>query len=177
MNDFNARYLEFCTPLVNALKEVYGTMANSELKPEKPLLVREAIKDAFYSAIISLNGKYHSPDGIIPFYATMSLTWNKECYLALASEMLMEEFEEFEDDIKDMGMEIANMTVGGAKKILRPKGFEIEMSIPTCVVGSAHRLDVRKGVVTIAVPMLGDQGKMMLELNYVEHVDEEEEAA
>ena len=177
MNDFNSRYLEFCTPLVNALKEVYSTMACSELKPEKPLLTRAPISDAFYSAIIALNGKYHSPDGPIPFSGTMSLTWNEECYLALASAMLMEEFEEFEEDIKDMGMEIANMTVGSAKKILRPKGFEIEMSIPTCVVGNCHRLDVRKGVVTIGVPMNGEHGQMMLELNYLELANEDSEAA
>lgn len=177
MNDFNSRYMEFCTPLINALKEVYNTMASSELKPEKPVLTREPINDAFYSAIIALNGKFHSPDGPIPFSGTMSLSWNKECYLALASAMLMEDFEDFDDEIKDMGMEIANMTVGGAKKILRPKGFEIEMSIPTCVVGNAHRLDVRKGVVTIGVPMIGEHGKMMLELNYLEVPNEEEEAA
>lgn len=177
MDDFNSRYLEFCTPLVNALKEVYTTMANSEIRPDKPLLTRSPINDAFYSAIIALTGKYHSPDGPIPFSGTMSLTWNEKSYLALASAMLMEEFEEFEEDIKDMGMEIANMTVGGAKKILRPKGFEIEMSIPTCVVGNLHRLDVRKGVVTIGVPMNGEHGQMMLELNYLEFTKEDLEAA
>lgn len=152
-------------------------MAGCELQPGKPGLTREPMNDAFYSAIISVNGCFVGENERIPFSGTMTLSWSKQSYLSMASSMLMEDFKDFNEEIKDMGMEIANMTVGGAKKILRPKGFEIDMSIPSCVVGDAHRLDVKKGVITIGVPMNDDHGGLRLELNYLEMPNSDMEAA
>lgn len=80
--------------------------------------------------------------------------------------MLMEEFSELSEEIADVGMEICNMTMGNAKKVLAQKGYNIEMSIPTCVKGKDHEISVQEGVITIATPLVSKHGGFSVELNY-----------
>lgn len=171
MSDFNKRYLDFCGPFVTSLKEVYKVMAQADLEHEKPIIRKDEKVNAFYSSIIAISGTFSNGDGEQEYKGTMSISWTKESYLGLASSMMMEEFADFNDEIKDLGMEIANMTVGSAKKVLKPKGYSIEMSIPTSVIGEEHHVDVKKDVVTIVIPLKSTHGDLYMEVNYSDQIE------
>lgn len=166
MSEFNQRYLEFCGPFVAAVKEIYSTMLSSEVTPGQPAIKRDNKSFGCYSAMMGINGIYQGEGMKKIFKGALVLSWPEETYLKSASAMLMEEYTEFNDEIADVGMEICNITMGSAKKILVQKGYNIEMSIPTSVRGMGHEISVQKGIITIATPLKSKLGEFSLELNY-----------
>ena len=169
MEDFNKRYLDFCRPFIEAIKEVYSTMISSELTPEKPGIKTKKKAAGFYSAIMGINGRYQNAHDKKSFKGTLVLSWPKDVYLKTASAMLFEEFTEFNDEIADVGLEICNITMGNAKQSLAEDGFFIEMSIPTSVKGEDHEISAQEGVVTISTPVNCDLGSFVIELSYEDH--------
>lgn len=171
MNDFNKRYLDFCKPFIDAIQEVYSTMMSIELAPDKPNFKEGKKSYGYISSIMGINGKYEGPGVQKKFKGSLVLSWPEECYLKSASAMLMEEFTEMNDEIFDVGMEIANITMGNAKKILAEKGYLIEMSIPTSVSGKGHEIKAQDKVVTITTPLQGEFGTFYIELSYEDYED------
>jgi chemotaxis protein CheX len=166
MNDFNQRYLDFCRPFIEAIKEVYSTMISSEVSPEKPAIKTQPTSFGYYSAIMGINGRFEKDDEKKSFKGTLVLSWPEEVYLKTASAMLMEEYTEYNDEIADVGLEICNITMGSAKKVLSAEGFHIDMSIPTSVRGKGHEIRAQEGVVTISTPLNCDLGTFVVELSY-----------
>lgn len=169
MNDFNKRYLEFCKPFIDAIKEVYSTMMSVELKPEKPMIKEGKTSYGDYSSIMGINGSYEGPAGNKKFKGSLVLSWPEGVYLKSASAMLMEDFPEFTDEIADVGMEVCNITMGNAKKMLSELGYLIEMSIPTSISGKGHEIKAQDGVVTITTPLVSEIGTFYIELTYEDY--------
>lgn len=165
-NDFNKRYLEFCKPFIDAFREVYSTMLETELDTKAPYTKKEATSHGIYSAIMGINGVYEGTKEKKEFRGSLVITWTKEAYLNSAGKMLMEEYTEIDEEIKDVGMEICNITMGNAKKVLAPNGFKIKMSIPTSVTGEGHILKCENGVMTVVTPIESPLGQIVIELNY-----------
>jgi len=168
MNEFNKRYLDFCKPFIDAIKEVYSTMMSAELTPAKPGI--KTSRDSFgdFSAIMGINGRLEKLNEKKGFRGTLVLSWPEEVYLKTAGAMLMEEYKEYTDEIADVGLEICNITMGNAKKVLAEDGFFVEMSIPTSVKGKGHEIKAQDGVVTIATKLVSDLGTFSVELSYDE---------
>ncbi|MCO4793232.1 MAG: chemotaxis protein CheX [Bacteriovoracaceae bacterium] len=167
MKSFQERYLEFCKPFVDGLKNVYSTMVFTEIKHRTPQLKRESCEFSDYSSVMGINGVFESEESKpIDFKGSLVISWPMDTYLKTSSKMLMEEYSEFDDDIKDVGMEISNIAMGNAKKIVNPLGYKIEMSVPNCIVGKDHSVDSEKGTVTIIIPFESDLGPFYMEINY-----------
>jgi len=166
MTEFNKRYLDFCKPFIMAIKEVYETMMSTDLKPGAPGIKEGKKSYGDYSSIMGINGTYEKGGQKKGFKGTLVLSWPESTYLKSASAMLMEEFPEFTDEIADVGMEICNITMGNAKKVLSQEGYLIEMSIPTSIRGKAHEIKAQDSVVTIATPLECDLGTFYVELCY-----------
>lgn len=171
MNDFNKRYLDFCKPFLDAIQEVYSTMMSTDIKPQKPNFKEGKKSYGDLSAIMGINGKYEGTGITKKFKGSLVLSWPEECYVKSASAMLMEDFTEMNDEISDVGMEIANITMGNAKKILAERGYFIEMSIPTSVSGKGHEIKAQEKVVTITTPLDSDFGTFYIELSYEDYED------
>lgn len=169
MSEFNKRYLDFCKAFIEAIKEVYSTMMSTEINPDKPTFKEGKKSYGDYSAIMGINGTYEGPEINKKFKGSLVLSWPEETYLKSASAMLMEEFTEFNDEISDVGMEVANITMGNAKKILNELGYFIEMSIPTSVHGKNHEMKAQDKVVTITTPLKSDFGTFYIELSYEDY--------
>lgn len=120
----------------------------------------------FYSAIMGMNGILESQGDPRSFKGSMSVTWSNECYLNTAGKMLMEEYTEMNEEIRDAGAEIVNIIMGKAKTELAERGYKIEMSTPTVVIGQDHELQYQKDVVTIATPFSSELGDFWLEIGY-----------
>lgn len=115
---------------------------------------------------MGINGVFKGDEGEKNFKGNLILSWPEESYIKSASAMLMEEYKEVTDEIADVGMEICNITMGNAKKVLSEKGYFIEMSTPTSVSGSKHKISVLEGVTTIVTPLKCSYGEFYIELNY-----------
>lgn len=169
MTEFNKRYLDFCKPFIDAVKEVYGTMMGTEVKPGKPSIKEGKVSHGDISSIMGINGTYTGTSGNKKFKGSLVLSWPEPIYVKSAGAMLMEEFEEFTDEISDVGMEICNITMGNAKKVLAEQGYNIEMSIPTSVRGKNHEIKAQEGIVTIGTPLECDFGTFYIELSYEDY--------
>lgn len=169
MNDFNKRYLEFCKPFIDAIKDVYSTMMSCEISPQKPQLKEGKKSYGDYSSIMGINGTYTGGNEEKKFKGSLVLSWPEDTYLKSASAMLMEEYTEFNDEISDVGMEICNITMGNAKKVLAEQGYLIEMSIPTSVSGKNHEIKAQDKVVTITTPLENEFGTFYIELSYEDY--------
>jgi chemotaxis protein CheX len=169
MTEFNKRYLDFCKPFILAVKEVYETMMGTEITPGKPGLKESKKSYGDYSSIMGINGTYQGAGPKKKFRGSLVLSWPEEVYIKGASAMLMEEYTEFNDEIADVGMEICNITMGNAKKVLSEEGYLIEMSIPTSVSGKNHEIKAQDGIVTIATPMECGFGTFYIELSYEDY--------
>ncbi|CAM9848139.1 unnamed protein product [Chrysoparadoxa australica] len=167
--EFNKRYLEFCKPFIDAIKEVYSTMMGTELNPQKPGLKEGKKSYGDYSSIMGINGTYTGGTSDKKFKGSLVLSWPEEVYIKSASAMLMEDYTEFNDEIADVGMEICNITMGNAKKVLCEIGYMIEMSIPTSVHGKNHEIKAQDKVVTISTPLESEFGTFYIELSYEDY--------
>ena len=166
MNEFNQRYLEFCKPFISGIKEIYSTMMDAEVTPDKPTIKTDGASFGDYSAIMGINGRFEVGKEKKGFKGTLVLSWPEETYLKSASAMLMEDFSEYSDDIADVGLEICNITMGNAKVTLGEQGFFVDMSIPTSIRGKGHEINAQSGVVTIATPLKCKYGLFSVELSY-----------
>lgn len=166
MSDFKQRYLEFCRPFVESLKDVYKTMLQCELNHEPPKLKNSSIASGDYSAIMGISGRYEMGGSKKNFKGSLVISWPIQTYINSASAMLMEEFTEYNDENADVGLEICNITMGNAKKTLNQLGYFIDMSIPNSVYGENHEIKSQKGVVTIVTPFKSKLGDVFIELNY-----------
>ena len=169
MNEFNKRYLDFCKPFIDAIKDVYSTMMSTNLKPGAPAIKTGKISHGEFSSIMGINGRFEKGNEKKLFKGSLVLSWPHDTYLKSAGAMLMEEYEEYDDEIADVGMEIVNITMGNAKKILSEEGFFIDMSIPTSVRGVDHEIKAQEGVVTISTPLESDFGTFYIELSYEDY--------
>ena len=118
-------------------------MCQVDISYSKPMIKEGKKSYGDYSSIVGLNGVCTLDDSKRKFKGCMVLSWTEESYLKSASAILMEEFSEYNDEISDVGMEICNITMGNAKKILSEMGYQVEMSIPTSVVGKTIRLELK----------------------------------
>lgn len=166
MSDFKKRYLEFCRPFVESLKDVYKTMLQCELSHDPPRLKDGSLASGDYSAIMGINGRYEMGDVKKNFKGSLVISWPIDTYIKSASAMLMEDFSEYSEEIADVGLEICNITMGNAKKTLNQLGYFIDMSIPNSVYGAHHEIKSQKGVVTIITPFKSQLGNVFVELNY-----------
>ena len=169
MTEFNKRYLEFCKPFIDAIKDVYSTMMSTNLRPGTPSIKKGSISHGEFSSIMGINGIYENGNEKKGFRGSLTLSWPEQVYIKSAGAMLFEEFTEYSDEIADVGMEICNITMGNAKKVLCQEGYSIEMSIPTSVKGKDHEIKAQDGVVTIATPLESELGTFYIELSYEDY--------
>ncbi|MBF0218091.1 MAG: chemotaxis protein CheX [Gammaproteobacteria bacterium] len=169
METFNQRYLAFTKPFVDSLKDLYSTMMSTELTQGRALYKKQGLGiQTDYTSIMGITGRYKNGDKTVDFRGNLILSWPMPTYLKSAGAMMMEEFTHFSDDVADVGMEVCNITMGGAKASLTQVGFFIEMSIPTSVYGNNLELNAQASATTIIVPMSSKLGNFYLELNYEE---------
>lgn len=170
MEKFEQRYLEFCKQFVDSVKEIFSTMLMVELTHGTPQIKDKSSLMGDYTGIMGMNGTYVGPEEnlSIDFKGSFFISFPVSTYLGAAGAMLGEEYSEVTEDIEDVGLEICNIAMGGAKQKLNPMGYKIEMAIPNSVSGKEHVIKADKGAVTVIVPMTCELGEFYLGLNYKE---------
>jgi chemotaxis protein CheX len=70
----------------------------------------------------------------------------------IASNMLMEEITSMNKNVEDAIGEIGNIVVGDARRALIQDGHQLNISIPTVVIGVGHKISRSGDVPCIAIP-------------------------
>lgn len=166
MSDSN--FVEFSRPFINALKETFEMMVQTEIKAHTPKIKTSAVAHGDISAIIGMNGQVEKDGETKDFKGLLALSWPEEVYVTLAGRMLFEEYTEYCEEISDSGAEIANIVMGNAKGQLANSGYKIGMASPTTIRGTNHEIKYPPKTTVIEITISTDVGDFALELCYQE---------
>ena len=161
-------FIEFSRPFINAAKNVFETMVFTKLEPQKPGLKKSQVSNGDVSSVLGLSGELTKGGDTIEYRAMLVLSWPYETYFKVASAMLMETYEEYNDDIADVGGEVCNMIMGNAKRDLAVMGYSSNMAIPSIIEGPKHTIKYPVGTTVVEIPINSAHGKMFMELCYAE---------
>ncbi len=139
MNDVKD-FLVFAQPFINALKQTFKVMMNSDIKMHSPQIKKDRKANGDITATIGMNGLFEKGDQKTKFRGMVALSWKEDVYLKMASAMLLTEYKVYCEDVADAGAEIINIVMGNAKKDLNPMGYKIEMASPSTIRGISHEL-------------------------------------
>ena len=112
--------------ITSATKTLFETMIMLDLKHENAFLEDDTQINTDVIGMVSFTGKYH---GVIALFCS------KQFALKMASNMLMTELTEFNNDVKDAVGEVSNMIAGNVKTKLSAQYGEMNLSIPIVIAG------------------------------------------
>lgn len=116
----------FIIPFVNATRDVLKIMCFTDSEKEHlGFTANEQVHDV--STLVSLVSPH--------FYGSLTITFDRSCFLGICSRMLGEDYKEISNDLLDAAAEICNQVLGQAKSKLNEAGYGIEMAIPMVVNG------------------------------------------
>jgi chemotaxis protein CheX len=123
-----------------AVKEVFSTMIDLPLQLNKPGINKNRTPDFGICCIIGLAGTVKG---------CVVISLGEKLAINLASALLQEPFENFNEDAVDAIGEITNMVVGNAKSSF-PEA-ECSISVPSVVIGQ-HKVSFSSKVPIITIP-------------------------
>ncbi|MCX7816624.1 MAG: chemotaxis protein CheX [Syntrophales bacterium] len=147
--------VEFINPFLEATIEVLKTMAFIEPKPGKPFLKKDNLAQGDISGIIGLAGDARG---------SLALSFSESAILRIVSNMLGEEINNMNGDIRDAVGEITNMISGVARKKLEKAGYSIMAAIPTVVSGRNHSIRHVLGGPSIIIPFETEAGSFVVDV-------------
>lgn len=121
----------YINPFLSATINVLKTMASVDPIPGKPYMKSNSTSTGDISGVIGLTG---STQG------SVVVSFTTACALKVISSMMMQEYTEINDEIKDAVGEITNMISGDARKHLAELGLKFEAGIPTVITGKGHEI-------------------------------------
>ena len=145
-------FLTFSKSFTDSIKDVFQTMVGCEIKHLKPELKESGEIEADYISRIDMNGLFKGDGNESKFKGAVFIYWEMGSYINLCNSVLETDFKEYCEDIADFGMEISNMTMGGAKTTLNPLGYKIEMATPNSIINGSCQNDKPKGGMVIKIP-------------------------
>jgi chemotaxis protein CheX len=132
--------VNYINPFVVAVKDVFSTMIGLPLKLKEPSIKKKRAPDFEISGIIGLSGTVTG---------CVVISLEEKLAVQLASALMQETVDTFDDDAVDAIGEIANMVVGNAKSSFPEEGCAI--SVPSVITGR-HRVSFPSTVPIINIP-------------------------
>lgn len=148
--------VKYINPFLEATVNVVKTMAFLELRPGKPFLKKGAMAQGDVSGIIGLTGEVA---------ASLSVSFEFGLIAAIMKNMLGDEIDEINDEVRDAVGEITNMISGDARRILQQQGLNLSASIPTIITGKGHTIKHIIEVAVVVIPFEGEGGKVVVEFS------------
>lgn len=148
--------VEHINPFINATMETFSTMVKSEIKPGKiGLVAKEAGPPPDVSGIIGLSGGARG---------TVILNFPRITALKVVSSFVGSRVLALDDTVTDGIGELANIIAGAAKRNLAQ--FNIQISLPSVVLGKDYELAGPKDIVPMAVPFQSGLGFFTLVVRF-----------
>ncbi|MCX7634486.1 MAG: chemotaxis protein CheX [Syntrophales bacterium] len=146
---------EFINPFLEATVEVLKTMAFVEPVAGKPYLKKDNVARGDISGVIGLTGDARG---------SLALSFSEASILEIVRNMLGEEINDLNGDIKDAVGELTNMISGVARKKLEASGYSIIGAIPTVVSGKNHSIRHVLGGPSIIIPFETSAGTFVVDV-------------
>lgn len=150
--------LELFEEIVAGTKEVFSTMLMVELEEGSPVYENKAIFTSNLTSIIGLGGDIR---GMLAVHCPEVVAKN------ITSGFLGMEVDELDEDVKDAISEIANMVAGALKISFKKNDIDIQLAIPTAVIGSSFKTSGFSGAYCISVPFSMDGDRFWIEMKYI----------
>jgi len=141
--------------IIDATKEVFGTMVMMELEDQYPL--REPVTK-FHCSVTGMVGLAGTYSGILSIHCPL------EFALRITSNMLGMEVEEVGEDVNDALGEIANMLGGYVKMVLSKGGLDLHLSVPTVISGEEYTLNAMADNDCIIIPFVHESQRFLVGL-------------
>jgi chemotaxis protein CheX len=145
----------FINPFLEGTINVLKKMAFVDPKVGMPYLKKDSKAVGDVSGIIGLTG---SAKG------SLALSFTEKSIIKIVNNMLGENFQVINDDIRDAVGEITNMISGDARKRLEAEGFVIRAAIPTVISGKDHELSHTLTGPSIIIPFEIDEGSFVVDV-------------
>lgn len=139
-------------------KDVFSTMLMVELESEDVVDLQKVEIKSNITSMIGLGGGLK---GLLAVHCPASVATK------ITSAFLGMDVDEIDDDVKDAIGEIANMVAGNLKISYAAVGVNIELAIPTSIVGDSFYVSGIADSTRIVVPFLMDKETFWIELMYV----------
>jgi len=139
-------------------KDVFSTMLMVELESED-VVVQEKVE--IKSNITSMIGLGGGLKGLLAVHCPSSVATK------ITSAFLGMDVEEIDDDVKDAIGEIANMVAGNLKVSYAAIDVNIELAIPTSIVGDSFYVSGIADATRVVVPFSMNNETFWVELMYV----------
>ena len=131
-------------------------MAQIELTSQKPKAKSDEVASGDVSGIIGMIGPQVK--------GSMAIIFDKELATNIMKNMLGEEPQEINDEVRDMVGEMTNMICGGAKNVLAEQDYHFEMATPVIVSGSNHIIQHKVDGPKIILTFTSKLGNAYLEI-------------
>lgn len=144
--------------IIDGTTEVFSTMLMVELEASEPI---EGIGGDIPANITSMIGLGKDIRGMLAVHCPASVATD------ITGTFLGMEVKEIDEDVKDAIGEIANMVAGNLKISFREHGKNIELAIPTTIVGESFGISGMFGANRVAVHFTMNNQVFMVELKYM----------
>lgn len=151
---------KFINPVLTSMVNVLSTMAKLNLAPGKPCLKQDDKALGVVTGIMAMEGSQAK--------GSLAISFPEEVILDIYKRMLHQEKTEVDDMAKDLAGEIANMVIGGAKKILLDEGYDFGLSLPSVVAGVDHIVEHPYQGRKILLPFSCEPGDFYVEICFQE---------
>lgn len=148
---------EYINPFLKGAINVLKTMTPVEPVPGKPFMKKDKLSTGDISGIIGLTGAKQG---------SVVVSFTKECVLKVVSGMMMQEYSEINDEVRDAVGEITNMISGDARKHLAELDLKFEAGIPTVVTGKGHEISHVPDGPCIVIPFKYDGLDFFVEASF-----------
>lgn len=148
--------LDIGNEIFKGTQDVFSTMISVELE-------RETFtgQDTIQSNLTSMIGLGGGIRGALAIHCPAAVA------KAITAGFIGMEVEELDEDVKDAIGEIANMIAGNLKVSYAATGVNVELAIPTSIVGDRFRISGMAEAKRVVVPMKMAEGLFWVELMYV----------
>jgi len=141
--------------VIDATREIFSTMVMMAVADNFPL--KEPVK-RFKCSITGMVGFAGTYSGMISIHCPVPLA------LKITSNMLGQNSDDVDSDLKDAIGEIANMLGGSVKQELSKGGLDIKLSIPTVISGENYTINSLADNDCVVVPFTVEEHTMLVGL-------------
>jgi chemotaxis protein CheX len=146
----------FINPVLSSMVNVLATMAQMEPKAGKPSLKQDDKALGVVTGVIAMEG----PEA----KGSLAISFPKPVILDITKRMLREEKAEVDDMVMDLTGELANMVLGGAKRLLEEQGYHFGLTLPSVKAGEGLPVEHPYKGPKILLPFTTDAGEFFVEI-------------
>lgn len=147
----------YINPFLSGTVNVLKTMASITPVPGKPYVKKDKLSKGDISGIIGLTGAKQG---------SVVVSFTKDCALKVVSSMMMQEYTELDDEVRDAVGEITNMISGDARRQLAELDLKFEAGIPTVISGKNHEISHLSDGPCIVIPFTCDGLDFFVEASF-----------